>query len=357
MKREQRLRRFICDYKETDCKVFENFAKHILSQIEAALAERQITVAYTSARAKTPESLERKCQKEVQNENGETKYKYSDFKNDITDQAGVRIVTYLLDDVKEVSKIVEELFDVTTEQSEDKLELLGANKVGYLSVHYIVALKEEKLNAGEASYRNLKCEVQIRTLLEDAWAQIFHDRQYKSELKHLDSEKLTRRTNLLSGSLELLDHQISEVVTEYDQLSGANMVRKLRVLLEKPISRDNFALYINCKFGGNSRFHDYQRIEKILQIFKLKTIGDFDALVKQSHCEDKIKTQCNFLTADKIISYVLIICDTNKFFKTVGNNVVISKDSYDFLSEFVDIGKFWAKFSSEIEIGGKDVNG
>lgn len=353
--RDLRLKAYIEAYKSSGREQHKKYAGLVLDMIKAALADRHIDVAYTSAREKDLVSLEKKCQKQVRHEDGTLVYKYSDFRNEIMDRAGVRIVTYLLDDVNEVAKVVKELFDVKEQHSEDKLELLGANKVGYLSVHYIVTLKGDKIRTGEDIYRGLTCEVQIRTVLEDAWAQIFHDRQYKTELQTVDSDNLFRRTNLLSGSLELLDYQISDVVTTYDRLSGADIAKRLREILDESINREGLLSYIDCKLGKKSRFYNYERIKTLLDRFGIKTIRELDALLRSTGCENKLRAYDNFLTADKIVSYILMIYDLDMFFQVSGSNILVSRASYDFLNEFVDIRKACEKYSITIEGGGKDV--
>lgn len=353
--RNSRLRTYMETYRSSGREHHKKYADLVLGMIRTALSDRQIEVAHMSAREKDPVSLEKKCQKQIRNEAGELVYKYSDFRNEIMDCAGVRIVTYLLDDVKEVAKVVKELFDVNEQHSEDKLELLGANKVGYLSTHYIVTLKDDKIRAGENIYRGLTCEVQIRTILEDAWAQIFHDRQYKTQLRTVDSDDLSRRTNLLSGSLELLDYQISEVVTAYDRLSGADGVKRLRAILDEPVSRSSLLAYIDYKLGKKSRFYNYKRIKELLDRFKIGTIRELDTMLRSADCENKLRNYNSFLTADKIISYILMIYDLDAFFQETGQKLLISWDSYDFLKDFVDVRKLCEKHGITIEDGGKEI--
>lgn len=350
---DSRLKTYMDAYKSGGRERHKKYANIVLEMIRTALSDRQIEIAYSSAREKEPASLEKKCQKLVMDKDGKLGHKYSDFRSEIMDCAGVRIVTYLLDDVEEVAKVVKELFNVKVEHSEDKLELLGANKVGYLSVHYIVTLKDDQIRPGEDIYRGISCEVQIRTVLEDAWAQIFHDRQYKTELQAVNLDRLSRRTNLLSGSLELLDYQISEVVTDYDRLSGAISAKRLRAVLDESVSMGSLLAYIEYKLGKKSRFHDYERSRKLLEQFGINTIRGLDAMLRSVGCEDKIKACDNYLTADKIISYILMIYDPDVFFQKAGPNLIISRASYDFLKYFVDVRKACEKHGIRIETGGK----
>lgn len=217
--------------------------------IKSLLSSRQIDIAYASSREKEPESLVKKCQKQITNKDGKLVDKYTDYRNEIMDLAGVRIVTYVLDDVKRVSQIIQELFQVIEEHSGDKLDLLGADRIGYLSVHYVIQLKDKPVFTGKEEFWGLKCEIQVRTVLEDAWAQIFHDRQYKNELHATGSDKLLRRTNLLSGNLELLDYQINRLVEEYDALNQMERYKSIRSMMEKPATKENILSYLRKRLG------------------------------------------------------------------------------------------------------------
>lgn len=344
---------FIENYKNNKNK-HKNFAEYILKTLKDALASRQIDIAYATAREKTPESLEKKCKKKIKNSAGDFIDKYTDFRSEIMDLSGVRIVTYVLDDVDQVSHIIGELFEILEEHSGNKLDLLGADRIGYLSVHYIVKLKDASIIVGTEDYKGLKCEIQVRTVLEDAWAQIFHDRQYKSELQLADSEKLMRRTNLLSGNLELLDYQINGLVKEYDQLNHVESNKDLKNMLGKPVTKQNILSYFVLKFGKKTVFYNYERINKLLVRFGIKKIMDLESILMDSSCDKKLKNYPDFLTADKMISFLLIICDSNKFFEKEGDSVIVSKESYDFLSEFVDIKKVCCKYKVKIENGGNE---
>lgn len=347
-----RREKFITDY-ENDRNKYRDYAYHVLKMIIDALKERQIDIAYTSAREKAPESLEKKCKKQVKNNDGNFVDKYTDFRSEIMDLAGVRIVTYLLDDVDQVSRVIRELFDVLEEHSGNKLDLLGADRIGYLSVHYIVKLKDESIIAGTKKFKGIKCEIQVRTVLEDAWAQIFHDRQYKNESEMINSDKLLRKVNLLSGNLELLDYQINGLVKEYDSLNQVMYSKNLRNILGKPITKENVLSYLSDRLGKRTVFFNYERMKGLLQEFDIKMISDLENVLNDTHCEKKLKEYPKLLTADKIISILLIINDSDKFLKKVGDSIAISDESCEFLMEFIDIKKLCNTHKVKILNGGE----
>lgn len=343
-KRQARMEKFLANYAQ-DKNKYKRFADHILYKIKNAIAERQICVAYSSAREKATDSLRKKCQKQIKNEEGIWENKYNDFNSEMMDLAGVRVVTYLLEDIAEVEKVIRSLFDVVKEHSGNKLELLGADRIGYLSVHYIVRMKNG-LDVGEREFQGMFCEIQVRTVLQDAWAQIFHDRQYKNESQRMFSDKLVRKTNLLSGALELLDGEINMVIKEYDQAGKGEQAASLKKILELPLNEENIISYINIRLSRKVSFYDYKTIEKLLKNFGIDEIRDLDYVLEAAHCEEQIENCERLLSADRIINYILVIKDSRKFFET-SECKIICGETFDFLNEFIDIESLCKKYGIE----------
>lgn len=339
----ERRKIFLSDY-EKDRPKYQDFAEYILSIVNRTLKNRGIEIAYSSARAKTLDSMRKKCEKVDPTNPNEPKY--SDPRNQIMDMAGVRFVTYLRQDVPEVTRVVEKLFDVRKEHSQDKLELLGADKIGYLSVHYIVSLKEDKIDDSNARFRDLKCEIQVRTVLEDAWAQIFHDRQYKGTSAEGDLIELKRRTNLISGSLELLDQDIDILVKEYDRSLEHN--KKLKLLLDKPLTSQNLISYFELKLGKIVRFYNSEEVLKLMGEFGVQNIRSFDLLLNETHEVDRLQNHPGTHTADQLISCVLIVYNADKFFGIVGQHYQISSATAKFLSKKIDVWNICQRYKVSI---------
>jgi putative GTP pyrophosphokinase len=128
-----------------------------------------------SSRIKSEESLTGKI---------ERKNKYSSIE-EITDIVAFRIITKYQDEVDTIKKQLEALFEKDTVNSIDKRRHSG-DDFGYGSLHLILsfALKPPFQDAGIDinKYKGIKFEVQVRTVLEHAWAAIEHDLGYKPEL-------------------------------------------------------------------------------------------------------------------------------------------------------------------------------
>lgn len=143
--------------------------------------------------------------------------KYTNPEEQITDLAGIRVICYVESDISKICKVIESNFEIDLENSIDKSKLLGVDKVGYKSVHYVASLNAVRLQLPEyQNYKNKKFEIQIRTILQHAWAEIEHDRNYKfsGELP----EEIKRRFKLVAGSLELADIEFDRLAHDIDSL-------------------------------------------------------------------------------------------------------------------------------------------
>ncbi|RAK05040.1 ppGpp synthetase/RelA/SpoT-type nucleotidyltransferase [Halanaerobium saccharolyticum] len=174
--------------------------------LREALNENDIIFHSIESRVKSVESFRKKAERD----------KYNDPVNEITDLTGIRIITLFEKEIHQISDIIKELFKIDYSRSEDKSDLLDADKMGYKSIHYIAELNQDKITATELeTFAGLKFEIQIRSILQHAWAEIEHDRNYKfqGELpKHLQ-----RRFYALAGMLEIADREFNTLSEEVEK--------------------------------------------------------------------------------------------------------------------------------------------
>ncbi|MBD5471067.1 MAG: hypothetical protein HDR19_08140 [Lachnospiraceae bacterium] len=350
---EQRTSNFLEWYKENQAR-YSEFAQFVLDKMLNALKERAMLHAYHSSRAKTLASLTDKCGKRIYDD-GTKNYilKYNDPRNQITDLAGVRIVCYLPQDIVPVQHIVENMFIIDKKNSNNKIELLESDKVGYLSVHYVVSLKEDQLSTEQRRYKEMKCEIQLRTVLQDAWSQVFHDRQYKNNMANTEiPAEMIRETNLVSGALELLDNEIERLVKRYDDLAKRINNAIYQELLDCAVDKDSLERYFRIKFVRlGTRFFSYDDISNILNKYGIITIRDIDMLFDDGliHAIYALNIQ---LTIDKILMYGMIVNNTDKFFEIEENKeIIISQEAYKLLEKFIDIRAVCKKYSLQVKEG------
>jgi ppGpp synthetase/RelA/SpoT-type nucleotidyltranferase len=150
--------------------------------------------------------------------------------SDLTDVFGVRIITYFQDEVDTVAKLIEREFIVDPENSVDKRSLLDPDRFGYLSLHYVLQLKPERYTLTEnRAYKDIRFELQIRSILQHAWAEIEHDTGYKSESEVPDTVR--RRFSRLAGLLELADDEFLGI---REELAESPKPRRSRAADIKP---------------------------------------------------------------------------------------------------------------------------
>jgi len=141
--------------------------------IKELIGAENARVHSVTTRVKSVESLEDKLVREP------GKY---DCLERITDICGARIITYFEDDVDSVASVIEREFLIDRANSTDKRAALDVDRFGYASVHYVVHLDQRREILSEyARFAGMSFEVQIRSILQHAWAEIEHDLQYKSK--------------------------------------------------------------------------------------------------------------------------------------------------------------------------------
>lgn len=118
----------------------------------------------------------------------------------------MRIIAFFPKDVVEIGSIIRKEFKVhEVVSTKDAREV---DRFGYRDDKYIVSIKEDWLKS--PIYRNLelhslKAEIQVRTILAHAWAELSHKLVYKK--KEDVPEELVRDLNRASAALEELDEK------------------------------------------------------------------------------------------------------------------------------------------------------
>lgn len=126
---------------------------------------------------------------------------------EITDLVGLRVITFFEDSIDQVARLIEQGFRVDIDRSVDKRMLHEPSSFGYRSLHY-VCLPPRELLGGHPGW-DWPFEIQIRTILQHAWAEIEHDLGYKSP--ETVPQPIRRRFSRLAGLLEIADNEFVEL--------------------------------------------------------------------------------------------------------------------------------------------------
>jgi len=171
---------------------------HAEHALRARLRERGHDVQLIVSRTKSLESLRHKLLRPEKT--------YAELW-DITDLVGLRVVTSLEETVDAVAREVEALWPVDLAHSTDKRRVNDHERFGYRSLHYVCAVPED---AGLPP--SCRFEIQIRTVLQHAWAEVEHDLGYKATLAVPDV--IRRRFARIASLLELADQEFSSIRAE-----------------------------------------------------------------------------------------------------------------------------------------------
>jgi putative GTP pyrophosphokinase len=186
------------------------FEQKLKALIEELLNDIGIDYDLVESRTKTVDSFREKI-----NRPGK---QYINPIEEITDKVGIRIVLYYLSDIENVCELLRTEFKIDDSLSIDKGSELKPNEFGYRSIHKIIIIGPNRCGLPEwRSYIELKAEIQVRTVLQHAWASIDHALRYKNESDV--PTKLRRRLFRLSGLLEMADEEFSALKDEQIKIS------------------------------------------------------------------------------------------------------------------------------------------
>jgi ppGpp synthetase/RelA/SpoT-type nucleotidyltranferase len=181
--------------------------------LDEALREARLDDARLETRTKAIESFLDKATKS----DGRGGFKYADPASQLTDFVGARLLVPLSADVAPVARLVQRLFAVE-EMSDQRADQL-LDVPGYQSLHFLVRFRaEDRESLGLLDAPDIPVEIQVRSILQHAWASLQHDLMYKAERVPTDSVR--RRLIALAGLLELADHEFMAVRLAHGDSAG-----------------------------------------------------------------------------------------------------------------------------------------
>lgn len=182
--------------------------KNILSEVFNA---HRIKTHSIEARAKEIESFGNKASSPSQDDI--SRLQYPNPLPEITDLAGVRVITFFPKTLGTVDNVIRLQFDVIEKPDKTQI-LIKEEKLGYGSIHYLVHLKDDRTNLPEYSrFKNLVAEIQVRTILQHAWAKI---EGWLSE----NEDKKGKRGNIKKSNIT--DNESAKMPSSHGVIQGYN---------------------------------------------------------------------------------------------------------------------------------------
>ena len=234
---------------------------------------------------------------------------YDDPLREITDLAGVRVITYFPSDVDQIVKEIEENFVIDKENSIDKRNISDPSSFGYVSVHLIVELFDDRLKLPEYSlFKEMKCEIQVRTILQHAWAEIEHDIVYKST-EEIPFE-LRRNFSSLAGLLEVADREFELIRKMEKEVSKKIEIQIDTDELDIPIDLESSTCYLKKSRNESNDSLNVSELIKFIQSKSIMTIRELDQILtseRLSKADDYLTgVKCNS-KKDCLLRYYLVI--------------------------------------------------
>ncbi len=195
----------------------------------------------------------------------------------ITDTVGVRVVTFVQADVAAVAALFDDLFQVL-EDRDMGLETAAEGQFGYSSRHILMRVPDVA-PIGFEDVAGTVISVQVRTVLQHAWAEFEHDVRYKATVPEVLGPDLDRRFTLAAGLLELADREFSEIRSH---LQAAAAHPDLSAHPSDPrISAADLAAFLDAAYpdAGWSRTEHYGWISGLLLELGITSLAELEALL------------------------------------------------------------------------------
>ena len=258
---------------------FEQLCAEVEYILKKKVSAASIETSFLGSRAKTLNSFLEKLNRK----------NYSDPFNQLDDLAGVRVVCLYKNDIPNVIEIIRDEFDIIEEI--DKREELDTNKFGYIGNHFIVRLSQKYSGARYDDLRNLRCEIQVRTVVQDAWSIIQHHMVYKKESQV--PSNLIRKLNGLAGLFETVDDQFEYIRIQRDiYLDGIRESKNAPDdFLEYELNYDSLVEFVQWRFKEELDDEDKDMTSTVLDVLNdigISTLRDIENLLSKNEKFSKL---------------------------------------------------------------------
>ncbi|WP_122819111.1 DUF429 domain-containing protein [Nocardioides pantholopis] len=180
--------------------------EQVVDLVRAVLDEAGINYLTVDGRTKSIASF---AEKAARTQEGQPLYPHP--LRDITDQIGVRVITYVHSDVDAVADLLASQVVVKDDRDMGQ-ETAEEGRWGYASRHLLIELDAgRQREPAYAALQDRVAQVQIRTVLQHAWAEFEHDIRYKGTMPEEHARDFDRRFTLAAGLLELADREFSTI--------------------------------------------------------------------------------------------------------------------------------------------------
>ncbi len=187
----------------------------------------------------------------------------TDHLEDIEDIAGIRLMCQFVEDIYAIVDLIKQRNDMRIILEKDYIS--NAKESGYRSYHVIIMYPLHSIDG----FKEVQCEIQIRTLSMNFWATIEHSLKYKYD--HYIPDELATRLKRAADAAFRLDQEMGEI--------REDIIKAQELFSEKEYATtDTFARVQKLKEIGDmekyfyyrSKLNEKSKINDIMGIIELK---------------------------------------------------------------------------------------
>ncbi len=264
---------------DTNRVILEEAKNACISAVVLLLKQFDIgEITKVEGRVKKREECIKKFQRKYQSrlESDEQPYEIKDY---LSDLIGIRVVCIYEDQISRIADALRGQFDILNITDKISVQEKTPDLFGYKGLHMDVEYNE-RINAAAADHQvlfGIKFEVQIRSLIQDAWSVLDHKIKYKKSIP----ADLKRRINVLAALFELADREFIEIrnatsallkqeteIPFIDTPDNSTGTPQVSAVTGRQINAFNF-LRVASHFFKDFDFKDYKVDNFVQEILKL----------------------------------------------------------------------------------------
>ncbi len=251
----------------------------------------------------------------------------------LTDIIGIRIICMYESEIEKIAKLIEEEFEILEKTDKTKIIMENDNTFGYKGLHIDAKFSSTRIELPEYNaYDGIQFEIQIRTIIQNAWSELDHQIKYK---KHIPQE-LKRRINRLAALFEIADSEFETIYNISIQLqeeAKEEIKESTKEEVEEEKNLDIFSFVAILESAYNESVYQSWAVESLLDDI-LNADSNFDSKsLKNALSEENIKRVNEYFSSKKIFPspsfftitrHVLYLYDKKKF-----NDILLYKDEFN----------------------------
>lgn len=304
-------------------KIFYKIEEKYKNLIETLISkESKLVSPQIESRVKSLNSCIAKIERKYLEENEEKSCQ--EICKKITDFVGIRVICSYEDEIPIVKEIVDNEFEIKGETDKTK-EKEERDTFGYRGLHLDVKMKENRLKLPEYSdLSEFSVEIQIRTVIQDAWSRLEHKIVYKRNVP----QEISRSTERLAALFEIADSEFIRLrdKTKEQEEKSTNQINKLeegnlkeiKEISQKKIDFITFDKFLKLKCPAYT-FSQENESRILIEIFECNSkfcLADLDSAYKNAKEiveEFKKFKQISIMNPFTMLRHMLYFVDNNKY--------------------------------------------